>query len=346
MRPSYVGWMRWFHGVLLTALVAALLGTTPARAADGQADMKRIAGADRYETAAKLALDKLPSASDAVVARADDPADALAGNYVAGTHIGPVLLADQHGVPQVTIDALKALHVHKVRVLGGTGALGPEVDSQLQAQGFTVERIAGNDRYATAAKIAANSGTANVGVRGDKGPTVILASGERPADALTSGPLAYGQQYPILLSTAATLPGVTARALDDLGVRHVVIVGGTAAVSQDVENAIIAGGRTTERVAGPDREGTAVAMADLLASLETVVRVEVASSTANADALALGGHAAPDAPILLCHAVEDCGTTTLTWITARSDAIDSVVIAGGTAVVGPIAETQLKAAAS
>jgi lactocepin len=320
--------VRWLRGALLIGLVAAVVAVPPARAADGQADVKRIGGADRFETAARLALDKLPSASDAVVARADDPADALAGNYVAGSHIGPVLLADQHAVPKVTLDALDSLHVHKVRVLGGPAALGPEVDSQLQAHGFTVERIAGSDRYATAAKVAANSGTANVGVRGSKGATVILASGERPADALTSGPLAYGQQYPILLTTAATLPGVTAQALDDLAIRHVVIVGGTSVVSQDVENRIIAGGRTTERVAGPDREGTAVAMADLIASIETVVRVEVASSTASADALALGG------------------TTTLMWIVSRSDAIDAVVIAGGTTVVGPVAEAQLKAAAS
>jgi hypothetical protein len=49
--------------------------------------------------------------------------------------------------------------------------------------------------------------------------------------------------------------------------------------------------------------------------------------------------------VLLCHAVDDCGAATLSWITAHSATVDTVVIAGGTGVVGPAAETQLRAAA-
>lgn len=338
MRPARIA--------LAAALLLGLLAATPALADDGQGDVTRIAGADRFETAARLAVDRFTSASDAVVARADDPADALAGSYVAGSHIGPVLLADQDRVPQVTIDALMALGVRKVRLLGGTRALGPEVESQLQGEGITVERIAGDDRYATAARIAANSGTVNVGTHLDKGRTAILANGTSPVDALTAGPVAYGQQYPLLLTTAGALPSVTRQALDDLSIQNVVIVGGTTAVSNEVENSIAASGRSIERVAGTNRETTAVAMADFIETLASVVRVEIAATSSTADALALGTHAGPDAPILLCHSLDDCGAVTLNWIRNRSDAIDTVVIAGGTAVVGPGAEAQLKAAAS
>jgi putative cell wall-binding protein len=333
--------------VLLAAtLLLAGVAAMPATAADGQVAVRRIAGNDRFDTAARLALDRFPSASDAVVARADDPVDALAGSYVAGTHIGPVLLSEPRAVPQVTLDALHALHVHKVRVLGGTTALGPEVEAKLQAEGFVVERVAGADRYATAALVATNSGAPNVGTRSTFGRTAILASGERPVDALTAGPVAYGQQYPLVLTTAGALPAVTRQALDDLGIQHIVIVGGTAAVSTAVERAVTATGRTIERVAGSDRETTAVAIADLIESLLTVARVEITSTSSTADALALGSHAGPDAPILLCHAVEGCGAAALTWIRDRSDAIDTVVIAGGTDVVGPAAEAELRAAAS
>jgi putative cell wall-binding protein len=332
-------------GVVAGAFVLVVGLAAPGLAA-GPTTIERFAGADRYDTARKLAVDRFASASDAVVARADDPADALAGSYVAGSHIGPVLLADRTRVPQATLDALQALGVHKVRVLGGPTALGPEVVGQLQAAGYTVERVAGNDRYATAAAVARNSGSANIGAKGDLGPTAILANGLRPADALSAGPLAFGQQWPVLLTATGSLPAPTQQAIADLGIRHVVVVGGTSAVGDAVVTQLRSQGRTVERVAGADREATATAVADFLVALgEPVTTVEVAGAGSFADALALGPHAAPAAPVLLCHAVEDCGATTLQWVAAHQATVDTVVIAGGTAVVGPAAEAQLRAAA-
>jgi putative cell wall-binding protein len=333
--------------VVLVSVVALLAFATAAHGADGEATVRRFAGADRFVTAARLALDRFPSATDVVLARADDPADALAGSYVAGSHIGPILLARQRSVPTVTLDVLRALRVHKVRVLGGTGVLGPEVVAQLQAARYTVERVAGSDRYATAAAVARNSGSANVGVRGTRGRTVLLANGTQPTDALAAGPLAYGQQWPVLLTTATTLPAVTRQALDDLAIRHVVVVGGAAAVSQAIVAQLEASGRTVERVAGVDRMGTATAVADLVVSLgEPLTRVGIANASSFADALALGVHAAPATPVLLCAALDDCGPTTLSWIAARANLVDTIDIAGGTGVVGSRAETQLRAAAS
>lgn len=327
------------------ALLALVALAAPA-AATGPTQLRRIAGDDRFATAGMLAVDRFASASDAVLARADDPADALAGSYVAGSHIGPVLLAQQHSVPAATLDALRSLGVRKVRVLGGPGALGAEVVTQLEAAGYTVERVAGADRYATAAAVARNSGTANVGTRSDKGRTVLLANGVRPADALSAGPLAFGQQWPVLLTATDALPTATRQSLDELGIQHVIVVGGTAVVSDAVVASIQASGRTVERVAGADREQTATAVADLLVAIgEQVVKVEVAAASSFADALALGPHAAPASPVLLCHAVEDCGAPTLAWITAHSAAVDAVVVAGGTTVIGPTAEAQLRAAA-
>lgn len=336
--------MTRFVAVLLAAV---LLTAAPVAALEGGVEVRRIAGADRFETAAALALDRFRSASDAVVARADDPADALAGSYVAGSHIGPVLLAERRRVPEATMSALRTLGVRTVRVLGGEGALGPEVDTQLRAAGIEVERVSGSDRYGTAAAVARNSGVANVGTRSALGATVLLANGTRPADALSAGPLAFGQQWPVLLTERDALPATTRQALDDLGIRHVVVVGGTSAVGPGVIADLERTGRTVERAAGADREATATAVADLLVALgERVTRVEVAASSSSADALALGAHAAPDAPVLLCRTVDDCGATTLGWIVAHAPSVAAVVIAGGTGVVGAVAEAQLREAAT
>lgn len=337
--------MRALLACLATTALAALVA--PPAAAQGEAQVRRLSGPDRFATAAAIAVDGWDSASDAVLARADDPADALAGAYVAGSHIGPVVLAERDRVPEPTIDALRSRRVHKVRVLGGPGALGPEVVAQLEVAGFETVRVAGHDRYATAAAVAADSGAANIGVRGDRGRTVLLASGTRPSDALSVGPLAYGEQWPVLLTRAEALPAPTRKALDDLVVRHVVVVGGTAAVSEKVVAELRRSGRTVERVAGGDREETATAVADLLVSLgRPLTTVAVAGSSAVADALALGPWAAPAAPLLLCRSPSDCGATTLSWISERAADVDVVVIAGGPAAVEVRAERQLQAAAA
>src|SRR5262249_2638384 len=96
-------------------------------------DLDRIAGADRYATAATIANDTFPSSSIAFLARGDAFADALAANYLAGQQSAPILLSNPGSVPQVTIDALKGLKVGTVHLLGGTDALSPAVQSQLQA---------------------------------------------------------------------------------------------------------------------------------------------------------------------------------------------------------------------
>ena len=60
--------------------------------------------------------------------------------------------------------------------------------------------------------------------------------GEGFADALTAGPLAYNNEFPILLTAPGSLRAETDAALADLGIDHVIIVGGTAAVSQAVHS--------------------------------------------------------------------------------------------------------------
>jgi lactocepin len=312
----------------------------------GATTVTRISGDDEFVTAGELAK-HWPSASDAVIARADDPADALAGSYIAGSHITPILLAQQHSVPQATLDALKRLGTYHVRVLGGEKALGSEVTDALKSAGMKqIDRIAGADRYETAKLVAENSGPANVGQRSGMGPTVILANGIQPADALAAAPLSYGQQWPIVLTATDALPDATKQALDDLHIAHVIVVGGTAAVSDAVVRTLQASGRTVARIAGANRMATAAALGDMLLTIgQQVSRVEVVSTSSTAIALALGPHAAPDAPVLLCASKDDCGTETIGWIKTHAAAVSTVVIAGGTDQISSTAESQLASAA-
>ncbi|HYD10314.1 MAG TPA: cell wall-binding repeat-containing protein, partial [Acidimicrobiales bacterium] len=243
-------------------------GTLAERVAEAQgarsdAVVRRIAGADPYDTAAAIALDEYASASDPILANGDDPADALAGSYLAATHGSALLLTRRDELPQSTIDALASLRARKVHVLGGPAAIGEGVAAELTSLGYVVNRVAGPDRYATAVAVAEEEGTAILGIWPGEGRTVFLANGLRPSDALSAGPIANGQLLPILLTATDELPVVTSSALDRLAVEHVIVLGGTAAVSDAVVASIEAGGRSVRRVAGVDRTSTATAVADL-----------------------------------------------------------------------------------
>lgn len=90
---------------------AALSLGLPTAQANSTFAVTRVSGADRFATAANLAASAFAGgAGDAVVARGDAFADALAGGYLAG-RLGtgaPILLTNTGSVPQVTKDRLQS----------------------------------------------------------------------------------------------------------------------------------------------------------------------------------------------------------------------------------------------
>jgi len=105
----------------------------------------------------------------------------------------------------------------------------------LKASGTTsvaVERLAGDNRYDTARAIALKVGTPEQGAFAD---TAIIVSGTNYPDALAIGPLSAKMRVPILPVPASYVPEEIQEALQELGVKHCVIVGGTGAVSLSVE---------------------------------------------------------------------------------------------------------------
>jgi putative cell wall-binding protein len=113
-----------------------------------------------------------------------------------------------------------------------------------------IRRIAGPDRYATAAALT------QLGWPG-QAATVYVASGETFADALGTGAAAGLGGAPILLTNACGLPPSTSAQLQRLKPSAVFVVGGTAAVCDQVAQAITrVTGVTPTRIAGDDRYAT------------------------------------------------------------------------------------------
>lgn len=191
----------------------------------GWGEVTRVQGRDRYETAANLAL-MFDGADKVYLASGEDRAfaDALTGAARAGMEGAPVLLTRPGSVPAATANALASLGADDVVVLGGTGAVSQAVYTEVGAD----ERLAGKDRYATAVAVSK--------VHGPDVPVVYLASGVNFPDALAGSALAGSEAVPVLLTKPGALPASTLAELNRLDPDRVVILGGTGAVSQAVED--------------------------------------------------------------------------------------------------------------
>ncbi|WP_370326554.1 cell wall-binding repeat-containing protein [Euzebya sp.] len=164
----------------------------------------------------------------------------------------------------------------------------------------TVQRVAGEDRIATAVAV---SGAVHTSAE-----TVVIARADRFPDALAGGPLAAVLDAPVLLTSPTTLDPRVAAEISRLGARTAVLLGGTAALDERIGADLIAAGLVVERLAGDDRAGTAAAVAgryaeEVEAPLERVVVAPGGSGVAVegwADAVAGSAYgAATGAPLLL-----------------------------------------------
>ena len=237
----------------------------------------RLWGRDRYATSLAVAREVAELADGrletVVLAGGHSWADALVAAPLAGKLNAAVLLSPPEGLGADAAAWLREVGVREIIAVGNAEHISEEALAALADIDDDIERIAAGDRYATAAAVARRIGQpATLGPL--LGRTVIVASGRVFADALASGPLAASGPYPILLTDRDGLHPAAAAYLA-AHADHVIVMGGTAAVTDAVEKQIRAipqanrsGTRpmAVTRLGGTDRYGTAVAFARWLTS--------------------------------------------------------------------------------
>ena len=276
---------RLASGLLAGALVfggLAISGGT-ASAVTPSTTGTRIAGSDRYSTAAALATKFVAARTSAVwkgnivVASGDNFPDALAAAPLAKLNDAPILLVPSNGtMPSAVRDWLLINRAEiqgetapKLVVVGGTSSV-PEstVTTMLSVlnEGLTnhapaASRRSATDRYATAAAVNATTGVI------DAADSAIIVSGASFADAVSASVLAFAAEWPVVLIPGNTLGAAglatlsafrTASTNDEL-----YIVGGPAAVSTSVEEELVNAGfaySKITRIAGADRYLTSTAV--------------------------------------------------------------------------------------
>ncbi|MGB3830018.1 MAG: ExeM/NucH family extracellular endonuclease [Ornithinimicrobium sp.] len=165
------------------------------------------------------------------------------------------------------------------------------IDLTADATVSNVDRIAGDDRYGTAAAAARVFASPSV---------VYLASGEVFPDALAAAPIAIGEQAPLVLTAQSGLPEPTADVLTQLEPASVVVLGGADRIPDPIVDEIeAASGAEVTRIGGANRYGTAAELAARWNPGEAET-VYLASGTTFADALSVAPLAGiEDNPVLL-----------------------------------------------
>lgn len=295
-------------------------------------------GRDRFTTATVLSQLRFATAGAAVIARADDYPDALAAATLAASLAGPVLLSSTDALPAATVLELQRLGVTEVVLVGGEVAVGQVVAEQLAALGFTVERVAGDTRFSTAARIADKVGGSR---------RAYVATGRGFADALSGSAGAAALGRPIFLTEQAELPNVTLRGLLDAGVTDIDLLGGPAAVSVAVEQRLVAEGFAVRRIAGADRYQTSVALARALAAEgfnfeQPLAASGVGDGKTSPDALAAGPIAGGRrSPLVLVPPTG--GHLAVDEFLRTAPALRAITVAGGPAAIAPDARYALDA---
>lgn len=337
-------------GLLAGSLAMFGVAFAPSAGATATVTNERLAGTNRYGTAAAIAGDEAFAApTHVVIATGQNFPDALAASTLTGANgNAPIILTTTAALSteaSTALDGLRTKNVTTAIIVGGTDAVSTAVQTAVTTKGFTVTRVAGTNRYETAAAIAAAAD-----VRQDSGSvggqkTALIATGTNFPDALAGGPAAHRNDLPLLL-VDSTVPAATRTALTSLGITRAVILGGTAAVSEAVATEIgtIVGTAPT-RLAGVNRNSTATAVGDYeITTLTFPATAAILATGLNfPDALAagpLGGQLG--APIVLTASLP---TESRDFLDKHSRTISKLYVAGGTAAIDDATVAAAEAAA-
>ena len=199
---------------------------------------------DANATAAALATEIGGAGGVAVLVNRTRFADGVSAAGLAAARGWPILLTESDLVPQVSVDAWRAIGVGTVALVGGTAVIGANIEAFVRDRGRCAgqagcgaERLAGADRYATSVATAQRALAAGAG-----GATVLLGTGTNFPDTLAAGPLAARLAGISLLvdgsghhDDAASIAFLRERAAQ---VTDPAILGGPGAVTSAADRAI------------------------------------------------------------------------------------------------------------
>ena len=191
---------------------------------------KGLAGGTALSTMKAIVQEGFSSADTVVIASKDGYWDALSASGLAGLFNCPILLTAQDELSSQTISEIERLKPEIAFIVGGNLAVSDNVQTELVNMGIDVTRLAGGTAVTTSLAVY------NYG-KDQWGSNAVVASSASYHDALSIASYAYAQKAPIILaqSSTKTLTNRAVKVLNSDEIAKVIIVGGTSAVSSEVE---------------------------------------------------------------------------------------------------------------
>ncbi|MDU5921860.1 MAG: cell wall-binding repeat-containing protein [Finegoldia magna] len=283
----------------------------------GQIVPTRIAGKNRYESAAQISREQFTNAKKVIVVNSQKYADALSATTLSDGRYS-ILYTEKDTLPTATRNEIQRLNPIEVYLLGGKQSISDGIENILKKYANKVTRIAGKDRYETSAKVAAMSNKKNI----------VIASGENFSDPLYASSYAYSNNAKILLSSGKTLSRETRDYLlrNKSKIGNVTVVGGGKSISSSTVRYIQSvTGKNVGRISGRNRYEGSVKVANSM----NKSKVFIASGEDFADALAISPLAQKlNAPILLS-AKGKLDTSVIAFLNNFKNSIKDVFIVGG-----------------
>lgn len=263
--------------------------------------VKKLKGADRFETAIKISQSGWTKSDTVVIVNGEDKSmvDGLTATSLASVKNSPILLSSNEKLPQKTVEELKRLNPSKVIVIGGNNSMPNSVVEAIKAVNskISVQRIGGDTRYQTSINIAKEiDKTNNVS-------KLYIGAGNGEADSLSIASLAGKEKTPIVLTQKDGVDNEAEQFIKSNKVSNIYFIGGVEKISN---KAIEQVGKiankdiSNNRVAGQTRQETNAKVIDKFYSQSKLDGVVVANQDKLIDALAVGPLAAKNnSPVIL-----------------------------------------------
>lgn len=189
----------------------------------------RIAGADRYETAVKVA-EQVGFSGQIVIASGENFADALSIAPIAAEKNMPILLTQENELPDSVKAYISGKNINQSYIIGGVGAVSDDAVKNLS----NTKRLWGASRYET------NTAVLNEFYNSISHTNIYVASGDNYADAVSGAALAAANNSGMVL-TGSNLGSSSSGFLSSKmrGGLQIFIYGGTGAVSNTAVNQIL-----------------------------------------------------------------------------------------------------------
>ena len=320
---SVIGALTICSTLATTVSAASALKSTSFTAVTGAVSTIRLAGVDRVKTSVNVADTGWSQSDYAIIADAWDFPDAVSAAPLAYKYKAPILLTDTANLSADTEAELTKLQVKHVFIVGGTGAVSANVESKIIADGMDVQRLSGNDRYATSIAIANAVGNSG---------SIVITNGYNPFEALSISSIAAKEGMPIILTARDSVPAEVSSYLAQNSITKTYVLGKADGTTSDDGVADSSTFPNPTRITGSSIYERNINILKEFSGSLNFSTVYFATGKSFADALAGSALAATtSSPIIFIDA--DMPKVTSDFISSETSTIASVYVLGGKGAV-------------